>query len=211
MNSVNLTKKELMALRHIRNSMVHRGRSPSIRELMSLMHYRSPHSISLIIDSLVNKGILHRKPDGKIQISKALEDYETRMQTIDVPLIGTVTCGLPVFAAENYEAMIPVSVKLARPPHKYFLLKVKGDSMNKKGINDGDIVLVRHQVTANNGDIVVALIDDETTVKEFNMYGDTIVLKPRSTNEAHKPIILTRDFQIQGIVVTSIPSLELIE
>ncbi|MBA7550151.1 LexA repressor [subsurface metagenome] len=133
------------------------------------------------------------------------------MQTIDVPLIGTVTCGLPVFAEENYEAMIPVSVKLARPPHKYFLLKVKGDSMNKKSINDGDIVLVRHQVTANNGDIVVALIDDETTVKEFNMYEDTIVLKPRSTNAAHKPIILTRDFQIQGVVVTSIPNLELIE
>ena len=103
--------------------------------------------------------------------------------------------------------MISVSIKLSLPPHKYFLLKAKGDSMNEKGINDGDSILVRQQTTAKNGDVVVALIDNEATIKEFHVFDETIVLRPRSRNSRHKPIILTRDFQIQGIFVTSIANL----
>jgi repressor LexA len=119
-----------------------------------------------------------------------------------------VACGVPILAEENIDAMIPVSVKLAKPPHKYFFLRAKGDSMNEVGINDGDMVLVKQQITANNGDIVVALIDDEATVKEFHRQGNTIILKPRSKNKKkHQPIILTRDFQVQGLVVSTIPGL----
>jgi len=76
--------------------------------------------------------------------------------------------------------------------------------MNEKGINDGDLVLVRQQLTADNGDMIVALIDDEATIKEFYRLEDIIILKPRSTNKQHTPIVLTKDFQIQGIVVTAI-------
>jgi len=79
--------------------------------------------------------------------------------------------------------------------------------MNKKNINDGDMVLVRQQSTANNGDVIVALIDDEATVKEFCNQGDSIILKPRSTNKKHQPIILTHDFMVQGVVVTTINNL----
>ncbi|OPZ63120.1 MAG: LexA repressor [Candidatus Aerophobetes bacterium ADurb.Bin490] len=79
--------------------------------------------------------------------------------------------------------------------------------MNLAGINDGDAVLIRQQDTARNKDIVVALIDDEATIKEFNKSGDMVLLKPKSTNPKHKPIILTDDFMIQGIVVTTIPGL----
>ena len=104
-----------------------------------------------------------------------------------------------------------VSTRLAKPPDKYFLLKAKGDLMNlscpergEKGINEGDLLLIRQQTTAKNGDIVVALIDDEATVKEFHAAGETVVLKPRSKNKQRQPIVLTRDFQVQGVVVTSI-------
>jgi repressor LexA len=79
--------------------------------------------------------------------------------------------------------------------------------MNLAGINDGDIVLVRQQGSARNKEIVVALIDDEATIKEFNAADNMIILKPKSSNPAHKPIILTRDFMVQGIVVTTIPGI----
>ncbi len=208
MNDKDFTSKELEAIRYIRNSIVNKEKFPSVRELMVSMRYRSPRSISLIIDSLIKKGVLRRrKSDNKLQFMKGLEEDRGQAQTVDVPLVGTVACGTPIFAEENIEAMIPVSTKLARPSSRYFLLRAKGDSMNEKGINDRDLVLVRQQPTAINGDIVIALIDNEATIKEFHSSDKAIVLKPRSTNEQHKPIVLTTDFQIQGIVITSIPNL----
>ena len=202
-----LNKTELEAVRIIRNSIVHKGSFPSVRELMSELNYKSPRSAAVVIEQLIEKGILKRKADGNIQFRDIEEDEKVRAQTVDVPLLGSVACGLPIFAEENIDAMIPVSIKLAKPPHKYFFLRAKGDSMNEKEINDGDMVLVKQQSTANNGDIVVALIDDEATVKEFSRQGDMIILKPRSNNSKHRPIVLTRDFQIQGIVITSISDL----
>ena len=207
-----MTSKELEAVREIRNSLMHIGRIPSMRELMSSLGYKSPRSASLIIDQLIRKGVLRRKETGGLQFVRNLEGDTTRAQTVDVPLIGMVACGMPILAEENVQAMIPVSTKLARPPHRYFLLKAKGDSMDlpgrqagQKGIDDGDLVLVRQQTTAKDGDTVVALIDDEATIKEFRIGGETFVLKPRSRNKQHQPIVLTKDFQVQGVVVTSIP------
>ena len=82
-----------------------------------------------------------------------------------------------------------------------------GDSMNKKGIQNGNLVLVRQQPDADNGQAVVALINDKATVKELHKAKNAIILKPRSTNPENKPIILTDDFQIQGVVVASLPSI----
>ena len=87
------------------------------------------------------------------------------------------------------------------------MLRAVGDSMNKAGINDGDLVLVRQQMTASNGDIVVALIDDEATIKRLRLRKDHVVLKPDSTSLAHCPIVLERDFRIQGVVVKSMPEI----
>lgn len=200
-----ISSKELEAVREIRNSLMHVGRIPSMRELMSSLGYRSPRSASLIINKLIKKGVLRRREDGGLQFVRNLEDDTGRAQTVDVPFVGSVACGTPVLAEENIEGMIPVSTKLARPPHRYFLLKAKGDSMDKAGIDDGDMVLVRQQTGADNGDVVVALIDDEATVKEFYRAGKTVILKPRSRNKKYQRIVLTNDFQIQGVVVTAIP------
>ena len=207
MQSTAISNKELEAIREIRNFIVSAGRIPSMRELMSSLGYRSPRSASLIVNKLIDKGVLRRKSDGSLQFVKSLGDDTTRAQTIDVPLVGVVACGVPILAEENIQAKIPVSTKLATPPHRYFLLKAKGDSMNQKGINDGDFVLVRQQMTAKNGDAVVALIDNEATVKEFHEAGEAVILKPRSKNKQHQPIVLTRDFQIQGVVVATIPNM----
>ena len=202
-----ITNKELEAVREIRNSLMHAGRIPSMRELMSSLGYKSPRSASLIVDKLIKKGVLRRKEEGGLQFVKNLGDDTSRAQTVDVPLVGMVSCGVPILAEENVQAKIPVSIKLACPPHRYFLLKAKGDSMNQERINDGDLVLVRQQTTAKNGEIVVALIDDEATIKEFHTAGETVVLKPRSRNKEHKPIVLTKDFQVQGVVITAIPKI----
>jgi len=147
--------------------------------------------------------------NGKTVNISVVESFngEENTQTVDVPVVGKISCGAPVLAEENIEDTIPVSTKLAYPPYKYYLLKAKGDSMNLAGINDGDLVLVRQQNTARIGDKVVALIDGEATIKEFSISNDAVVLKPRSSNKEHKPIILTRDFMIQGVVVSTIPGI----
>jgi repressor LexA len=206
---MNFSAKELEALKAIRNSLMSRGRVPTVRELMTELDYRSPRSAAVLMEQLEEKGVLKKRPDGSVQLieQRTATSDKAHAQTVDIPLVGAAACGMPIIAEQNVEALIPVSVKLAKPPHKYFLLRARGDSMNEGGINDGDLVLVRQQRTADNGDKVVALIDDEATIKEFHKKGDAIVLKPRSNKNGYQPIVLTRDFQVQGIVVAAIPGL----
>lgn len=200
---MNLTEKEHLALKTIRNFLAHNGKMPSIRELMRAMNYDSPRSASFLVDKLVEKEALEKNDDGKIQLPKGRKDRS--ITTVDVPLVGAVSCGGPVLAEENIETYIPVSTTMAKPNHTYFLLRADGDSMDEAGINDGDYVLVRQQPDANNGDYIVALIDNESTVKELQKNGNFVSLVPRSTNPEHKPIILDTDCYVQGVVVTTIP------
>ena len=207
MRVFSLSDKENIALKEIRSSIINFGRCPSLRDLMKALGYQSPRSASLLVNKLISKGILRRNSSGSLQIVKDFED-KSNMQSIGIPLLGTVPCGMPIFAEENVQALFPVSTKLAKPPHKYFLLRAKGDSMDKKEINDGDFILVRKQTTAENGDVIVALVDNEVTIKEYSVSAHAIVLKPRSTNRIHKPIVARNDFQVQGVMVTVIPNLQ---
>lgn len=204
MGEENLGNKAKEALKHLRSFIMRHGRMPSTRELMKEMQYKSPLSPMLLLNELAANGFLERKTDGSYRLIKDLMEGES-VRTVAVPLVGTVTCGAPILAQENIEAMIPISTRLAKPGSKYFLLRAKGDSMDEAGINDGDLMLIKQQPTANNGQNVVALIDDEATVKEYNHKGEFVTLMPRSRNPAHQPIILTLDFQIQGVVVATIP------
>ena len=203
-----LSERELQAIRLIRNAIVHRGRAPTVRELAAGLNYRSPRSASDILDSLQARGIVKRGADRKLRLTRDPEEDNFRARTVDVPLVGTVAGGAPILASENIQAMVPVSISLACPPHRYFLLRIAGDSMNRAGINDGDLVLVRQQSTADNGDRVVALIDDEATVKVLQRSRDAVLLVPRSTNPKHMPIVLTHHFQVQGVVRAAIPNLK---
>lgn len=202
-----ISNKELAALKVIRDFLMKNGRMPSVRELMKEMDYKSPRSAAVILQNLIDKNILNKKEDGSIQFIQYEFDREETAseQTVKIPLLGTIACGLPILAEENIEAMIAVSTKLAKSGNKYFLLQAKGDSMNEKGINDGDLVLVKQQSSAENGDLVVALIDDEATIKELRVNDDNVLLLPRSSNKKHTPIILSRDFIVQGVVESTIP------
>ena len=202
-----LSQKQTDAIRYVRNWLMHKGKTPSVRELMTALGYKSPRSAALIIEELIQKGIMGKRSNGELQLIKDIGADSAHARTVDIPLVGMVTCGVPILAQENIEGYIPVSVSLAKPGFKYFLLSAKGDSMNKAGINDGDLILVRQQSAAKNGDIVVALIDDKATVKEFQHSKNCVVLMPRSNNKNHKPIILTENFQVQGVAVTTIPNL----
>lgn len=207
MSNNSYSKTELDALRYIRNSIVHDRQAPSIRDIMTFLGYKSPRSAMMIVDKLIEDNFLRRKPNGDLQLLKEHAESSSHARTVNVPLVGSVPCGLPLLAEENLEMMVPVSIKLAKPPHTYFLLRATGDSMNKKGIKDGNLVLVKQQPDAENGQDVVALIDDEATVKEIHKTDSAIILKPQSTNPEHKPIVLTDDFKIQGVVVAAIPAL----
>jgi len=204
MSEENLSLKAKEALKHLRNFIMHHGKVPSTRELMKEMNYKSPLSPMLLLNELAAGGYLEKKADGSYTLLKDLKD-DVSARTVTVPLLGTIACGAPILAQQNIEAMIPVSTRLAKPGSKYFLLRANGDSMDKAGINDGDLILVRQQTIAENGQNVVALIDDETTVKQFQKKGNVVALLPQSSNAKHRPIILEYEFRVQGIVIATIP------
>ncbi len=188
--------------------MVRRGRTPSVRELMSALDYKSPRSAQDILEQLEEKGVIMKLRSGEYQLLVDPVLSGEHAQTVDVPLVGSVSCGKPILAEENIEGYIPVSTSIAKPGARHFFLHAHGDSMDKAGIKDGDMVLIRLQSTADEGDRVVALVDDEATIKEFRRSNDIVVLMPRSTNPKHKPIVLTSDFKVQGVVVTVVSDLE---
>lgn len=206
MSEESLSLKAREALRHIRNGIMHYGKVPSVRDLMSAMEYKSPRSAMLLMQELEEAGFLEKRDDGTYRLLKDLRN-ENAVDTVSVPLVGSVACGIPLMAQENIEAMIPVSTAMARPGSRYFLLQARGDSMNLADINDGDLLLIRQQTTANNGEKIVALINDEATVKKFYPSGEFVTLMPHSNNPKHQPIIVTGDFQIQGIVIATIPKI----
>ncbi len=173
------------------NSYVQNRRQPSLEDLYKIAKILNVSVSELLEDNLQDEE------------NKGIESYGEN--TVMVPVVGDITCGTPILAIENIETEIPVSVDFIKGSNKYFLLRAIGNSMNLTGINDGDLVLVKQQSTAENGDRIVALIDDEATIKEFYRTENAIILKPRSTENKHKPIILTQEFKIQGIVETVIP------
>lgn len=198
METKEATDKQTQAIRYIRNQLVQHGRAPSIRELQRAMKFKWPRSAALLIETIIKKGFVKRTESGELRLIKDPEEDKSNARTVDVPLVGSIACGAPILAEENVEAMVAISKSFIRPGGRYFLLRAKGDSMTGAGIEDGDCVLVKQQPTAENGDIVVALIDDEATLKEFHRSGDAVILKPH--NKKYQPIIVRNDFQVQGVV-----------
>jgi len=199
----NLSDKDKKAFALIRNKIIHYGESPTLREINEITGGKSPRSASLVIDRLIESGLV--KKNGRSLIL-ANTYNESSVSTVDIPLVGSVACGTPIFAEENIQTYIPISTRMAQKGLTYFLLRASGDSMNEGGINSGDLLLVRQQDSAEKGDKVVALINDEATVKVFEKTRDAVILRPKSKNKNHKPIILTDNCMIQGVVVAVLPS-----
>jgi repressor LexA len=196
-------KNDLQGYAFIRNEIVLSGVTPSLRKIGDAVGYISPRSVQLMLERLRRRGLLSYK-GGVVRLSSKTPVLGEA--TLEIPLVGSVACGLPSLAEQSPEALIEVSTKIARPGFSYFLLRAKGSSMNKSGVDDGDLVLVRQQATAQQGDKVVALVNDEATIKHFHRERDVIVLKPNSSQARHKPIVLSKDFIIQGVVVATLPA-----
>jgi repressor LexA len=205
MTTNHLSPKENKGLFFIRDMIRYRGRSPTLQSIADHLGFKSRRSSALLIEKLAAKGYIARTSAGNIRLLKEPTDPGHSERTIAIPLVGSAPCGIPMLAEENVEAMVNVSQRIARPGGSYFILRAIGTSMNKAGIDDGDLVIVRQQPVANDGDRIVAMIDDSATIKELRRQGDKIVLMPRSTDTHHQPIILERDFLIQGVVIEAIP------
>jgi len=196
-------KNDLRGYSFIRNQIVHTGVTPSLREIARAVGYSSPRSSQLMLRRLANQGLI-RYINGDIKLSP--RNTPAPEQTVNIPLVGSVACGLPSLAEQDPETLVEVSTRIARPGHTYFLLRASGTSMNKSGINDSDLVLVQQQSAAEEGEKVVALINDNATIKHFHQEGDVIILRPHSTDKKHKPIVLSEEFLIQGVVKAVLPS-----
>lgn len=195
-------KNDLKGYTFIRNYVIHSGVTPSLRTIGKAVGYESPRSVQLMLSRLAKRGLLSYV-NGVIKLA-ANKIKRVSEQTVAVPLVGSIACGLPSLAEQEPEALIQVSTRIAHPGGHYFLLRAIGTSMNKSGINDGDLVLVRQQATAEPGEKVVALINDEATVKHFHQGEGVVVLKPNSTDKSHKPIVLSDQFAIQGVVAATL-------
>jgi len=195
-------KKDSQGYAFIRRRILTTGIAPSLRGLADEVGYSSRHSAEKMLARLEEKGLITWSK-GVLRLSSRVPATE---QTVDVPLVGSVACGAPTLAEQEPEVLIPVSTRIARPGQSYFLLRAVGDSMNQSGINDGDLVLVRQQPIADEGEKVVALLNDDATIKHLHREEDVIVLRPNSTDRSHQPIVLSDDFIIQGVVAAVLPS-----
>jgi len=195
-----LTRRQEEILDFIRAEVHRRGFPPSVREIGEAVGLSSSSTVHSHLDALERKGFVRRDPSKP----RALEvlDFRDTERGIDygsvraVPLVGQVAAGSPILAAENIEGTMSLPVEMA--DDSAFLLRVRGDSMIGAGILDGDFVVVRQQDTATDGDIVVAMIDDEATVKRFFRESDRIRLQPE--NPTLEPIY-ARDVRILGRVI----------
>lgn len=200
-----LTSKEQLVLQKIKE-FLSEWQKITVRALQSALSYASPRSISVLLDKLIEKWWIYRDVRDHICIAPSFERESASV--LSIPLVGAIACGMPIFAEENIETSIPVSIAIVSPWHEYFFLRADGDSMDKKWVNDGDLILIQKTSIARDGQIVVALINDEATLKEFRTRENSVFLLPHSTNPRHVPIILDSEedsFSIQWIFVRSFP------
>jgi repressor LexA len=196
-----LSKRQQDILQYIKVAVREKGYPPSVREIGEAVGLASSSTVHGHLARLESKGLIRRDPTKPraIEILDLEEDTIPRQRVVNVPLIGKVTAGQPITAVENVEEFFPFPERMAPSDEQVFMLEIMGDSMIEAGILDGDFVIVRQQQTANNGDIVVAMTDeDEATVKRFFKEKEYVRLQPE--NSTMEPIIL-RNVSILGKVV----------
>lgn len=177
------------------------GYSPSIPEIMNATGIKSIRGVSIQLEKLQNLGYIHRDKQARRAIKILLPPFPDQ-EVIKLPLVGEIRAGQPALAEENIEGYRDVSRVDVHGRSDAFLLRVRGDSMSKAGINTGDIVIVAPQPVPDNGDIVVAFNPDEetATLKRFKKMSEYVVLIPESYNPEYTPII-AKQVMIQGKVI----------
>jgi len=194
----NLTERQKKVLDFLKSEIKRKGYPPTVREICDAVNLSSTSTVHAHLETLERKGYIRRSP-AKNRSTEILEEdfYQSARELVNVPIIGSVAAGLPILAEENIEDTFPIPIDYVKN-NTCFMLHVKGDSMMEKGILDGDLVLVRQQPDANNGDIVIALLDDDATVKTFSREGEYVCLTP--ANPLFSPI-RTKECSILGKVI----------
>lgn len=174
-----------------------KGYPPSVREICEAVNLRSTSTVHGHLKRLEAKGLIRRDPT-KPRALEIIEISNNKKEMLNIPIIGKVTAGAPILATENIEDTFPIPIDYIKHNDELFILKVTGDSMINAGINDGDYAIIEKAPTAENGDIVVALIENEATIKTFYKEKDHIRLQPE--NDTLSPIIV-EDCSILGKLV----------
>lgn len=195
-----LNEKQINVLNFIKRQIIENGYPPSVREICEGVGIKSTSTAHAQLNKLEEKGYIRKSSSKNRAIEILSKDTESEFEpkkTIDIPIVGCVTAGQPILATEQIEDTFPVPIDFVSNG-TYFMLNVKGESMIEAGILNGDLIMVHKQEFANDGEIVVALLDDSATVKRYFKEKDHIVLKPE--NSTMEPI-LTNDVKILGKVV----------
>ena len=195
-----ITDKQREILEYIKNEILNRGFPPSVREICEAVKLKSTSSVHAHLETLEKNGYIRRDPTKPRTIEILDDNFNLlRREMVNVPVVGVVTAGQPILAVENIESYFPVPAEMM-PNKQCFILHVKGESMVNAGILDGDQVLVQQQPDAENGEIVVALLGEDATVKRFYKEDGYYRLQPE--NDTMDPIIVNQDedFQILGKV-----------
>ena len=201
------TRKEKAILKFIENQVIENGYPPSVREIGKAIGLSSTATVHAYLAKLEKQGYIKKEDkkgrtlkvikgtDGK-PVQESNKNFYTQKEMVEVPVIGKITAGQPILAVENVTDTFPIPIDFVGNCDS-FMLTVRGESMIEAGILDGDYILVKKQSNANNGEIVVALIEDEATVKTFYKEKDHIRLQPE--NHTMDPIIVP-NCQILGKV-----------
>ena len=192
-----ISEKQREILEYMKKEILQKGYPPSVREICDAVHLKSTSSVHAHLNTLEEAGYIRRDPSKPRAIEILDDEFSlSRREMVQIPVIGRVAAGEPILAAEQITDYFPLPAEMA-PDADCFMLHVKGESMINAGIMDGDIVFVKKQETARNGDMVVALIGEDATVKTFYRESDHIRLQPE--NDSMDPI-LVRDVTILGKV-----------
>lgn len=183
-----ITAKQQEILDYIKQEILKRGYPPSVREICEAVSLRSTSSVHSHLETLEKNGFIRRDPTKPRAIEILDDSFQlVRHEMVSIPIIGTVAAGLPLLAEQNVEGYFPIPAEMV-PGGDSFILKVKGDSMINVGIFNGDQIFVHACNSAENGDTVVALVDDSATVKTFYKEDGHIRLQPE--NDSMPPIIV---------------------
>ena len=181
-----LKDKQLLIYEFLKDLTSQKGYPPTVREICKAVGLKSTSSVHGHLKQLEKEGLIKRDPTKP----RALEivDSVVKKEMINVPIIGRVTAGLPILANENIEDSFPLPLDYVKHNNDLFMLKISGSSMIKAGILDGDFAIIERTQTASNGDKIVALIENEATLKTFYRENDHIRLQPE--NDEMEPIIV---------------------
>ncbi|WP_446899618.1 transcriptional repressor LexA [Clostridium sp. LBM24168] len=181
------SEKQLEIFKYIKSYVEQKGYPPSVREICSAVGAKSTSTVHRHLEKLEKDGYIKRDA-AKPRTIEIVADLSNKKEMINIPIIGTIAAGKPILAVENIEDTFPLPIDYIKNREQLFMLKIHGESMINAGILNGDLAIIEKTNSAENGEIIAALIENEATLKRFFKESDHIRLQPE--NETMKPIIV---------------------